>query len=168
MKVFFAALILLTPAALAAKSGVEPGTFRSVGKQVAPVEVVQARRYEASVGQRVPLALNLRLLQPADRVSVQISADPGLGLEQRVVRHELGAHAAGPLSLPPVDVTVLDEGRHHVNVTVFMRGAWGERFRSFSVSLDTPDGAKAPRKRSDLKADATGQVLRVMPAVQTD
>jgi hypothetical protein len=48
-----------------------------------------------------------------------------------------------------------------------MRGAWGERFRSFSLVVDTPAAAKAVRKRTDLKTDSSGEVLRVMPAVQS-
>lgn len=168
MKALLAALMLMTPVALAGKAGVAPGVFRSVGKQVAPVELAEARRYEAAAGERLTIDPNLRLTRPADAVRVEISADAGLALRQRVRRDDLGPHAAGLIDLPPLEVTVLEEGRHHVNITVFMRGSWGERFRSFSVPIATPGGAKAASKRSDLKSGASGELLRVMPAAQTD
>ena len=168
MKAILSTMILLAPVALAGKPLINEHSYHSVGKQGAAVQLMDAPRYEVTVGETVPLDLRFALGADAQNVRVELNADGGLALDQTLLRFEMGAHDKDVVTLPTVNVAVTDEGRSSVNVTVYITRDGAERFKSFSVPFSTPAAKAVDQSKLTLKSDANGQQLRVMKARETN
>lgn len=141
--------------------------YRSVGKRMAPVELVNAGEHLAQVGITMALPLELRTAVDADAVEVEIVASSGLQLATTRRRLALGAVNRGAVRLPTLAVTPLSGGRHYVTVNVFMRFAGAMRFRSFTLPVQAgPVEAAAPvaQKGQPATLGPDGRRLHVLPA----
>lgn len=162
-------LMLLSPAALAGKPTIQTQNVGSLSKPGAPVTLASQPQYVVKVGDRVVLDLGFVLHTSADDVRIELSANSGLMLDQSRLHFELGARDAGPLALPSFAVDVLDEGLSYVNAVVYVRSAGAASFRGFRVSLATEQYPQSERAiNKTLQTNARGQMLRVLPATQTN
>ncbi len=168
MKALLIGLALAAPLALAGKPAIDAHTYHSVGKQGAPVSLVTQQRYQVTVGDRVPLTLRFNLERAVDDVRVEINADNGLLLDEKVMTFELGARRVGEIALPEIAVRVVDEGRVSVNATVYVGSGSAQISRSFSIPFETAQGKAVMQQRVTLKSSDNGPVLRVMSATETN
>lgn len=142
--------------------------YRSVGKPGAAVALVDSgRNYRAYVGETLELNLVLDVLRDASSVRVQINADEGILLDGSLMI-DLGQREAGRVSLPTLQATPTRDGRASVNLLVGVDNGDGERFRSFSLPIAAGVVTSAQKARTDIVSGESGQMLRIMPATETD
>ena len=139
--------------------------WRSPGKRGGPLVVASDTIYRAAVGETVEVPLRLTLDAPADWLRVEVIASEGLLLEApRIVRRVEGT-ATGPMELEPVRATPQAGGRHYLGVTVFAGGEGRERFRSFSIAVESGEVARAKASgQGRIEVDASGRPVHVLPA----
>jgi hypothetical protein len=139
--------------------------YRSPGKPGAPVALRYAVQGTPAVGKGLPVELTLIPNSRGSRLSVLITTDRGLNLQDPSQRFAYDTVVAGARFTHTVNVMPESEGLFYINVFVTLENEHGSLGRTFAVPIRVGEG-KMPKAAPEGKTqtDPGGERVEVMPA----
>ncbi|MFK8031019.1 MAG: hypothetical protein AB8G18_12360 [Gammaproteobacteria bacterium] len=130
-------------------------------KPMSVVRFVKPERYLADSGETVTINLTIMASAPIEAVTLSARAEKGVVISAR--SQSLGELAPGEEREFSFDVTVLEEGRHYINVLATAETLDGVRQSTYSVPIEVGDARRVMKKAGQTVIDDQGNVLVLMP-----